>query len=139
MDTTALVWDCRYRSTCIGSLRRPIQRDSETGAIPSGAAALLRLRDSRIATRRSVAFSMTMKVWDLESGRVSVGALVDGDASTIIDGFPVSLPAWGQGMERKGKRRGGVSGGRQGDHRPSKSSSHRLALLRSSGVPPTEH
>ena len=52
----------RHVTACIGSLRRPIQRDSETGAIPSRAAALLRLRDSRIATSRSVAFSMSGKV-----------------------------------------------------------------------------
>jgi hypothetical protein len=48
--------------TCIGSLRRPIQRDKETSAIPSLAAALLRLRESRIATSRSVAFLMSGKV-----------------------------------------------------------------------------
>lgn len=33
-------------------LRRPIQRSSETGAIPSLAAALLRLDDTRSATNR---------------------------------------------------------------------------------------
>lgn len=48
-----------YGTTCMGRLRRPIHRDSDTGAMPSRAAALLRLRDSRIATSRRVAFSIS--------------------------------------------------------------------------------
>ena len=40
-----------------GSSRRPSHLDSDTGAIPSRAAAWLRLRDVWIATSRSVAAS----------------------------------------------------------------------------------
>jgi hypothetical protein len=49
----------RYSRSTMGSRRRPTQRDSETGAIPSRAAAALRFLDARMATIRSVAFSMS--------------------------------------------------------------------------------
>ena len=42
-----------------GSFRRPSHRPSDTGDIPSRAAAQLMLRDVRIATSRSVAFSIS--------------------------------------------------------------------------------
>src|ERR1051326_6464277 len=48
-----------HGTTRMGILRRPIQRDSETGAMPSRAAAAVRLRESRSATSRRVAFSIS--------------------------------------------------------------------------------